>query len=171
MMLGATDRGLCFLQFGETHAGLHRLLAAEYPNATLQAMAEPLHPDFERWMDALQHYMAGVVVSLAVPVDVRATAFQLRVWNYLTSIPYGEVRSYSEVAAALGQPKAARAVARACAANHVAVLVPCHRVLRNNGELGGYRWGLGRKRALLDLERASRPLPEPSLVHSWCPSR
>ncbi len=164
MMLGATDRGLCFLQFGDTHAGLHKLLAMEYPNATLQAMAEPLHPDFKRWMDALQHYMAGTDVSLAVPVDVRATAFQLRVWNYLTSIPYGEVRSYSEVAAAVGQPKAARAVARACAANHVAVLVPCHRVLRNNGELGGYRWGLGRKRALLDRERASRPLSATSLV-------
>jgi AraC family transcriptional regulator of adaptative response/methylated-DNA-[protein]-cysteine methyltransferase len=164
MMLGATDRGLCFLQFGETHTGLRTLLATEYPNATLQAMAEPLHPDFERWMDALQHYMAGSEVSLKLPVDVRATAFQLRVWNYLTSIPYGEVRSYSEVAAALGQPKAARAVARACAANHVAVLVPCHRVLPNNGELGGYRWGLGRKRALLDLERASRPLTAPSLI-------
>jgi AraC family transcriptional regulator of adaptative response/methylated-DNA-[protein]-cysteine methyltransferase len=101
---------------------------------------------------------------LSLPVDVRATAFQLKVWNYLSSIPYGEVRSYSEVAAALGSPKAVRAVASACASNKVALLVPCHRVLRNNGELGGYRWGLGRKRALLDLERAGQTAPAPDLV-------
>ena len=154
MMLGATDRGLCFLQFGETHAGLLKLLQKEYPFATLEPMVKPYHKDFQRWMDALELYLAGNHSSLALPVDVRATAFQLKVWNYLSSIPYGEVRSYSEVAAALGDPRASRAVAGACAANKVALLVPCHRVLRNNGELGGYRWGLGRKRALLDLERA-----------------
>ena len=86
-------------------------------------------------------------------MDVRATAFQLRVWQYLQNIPYGEVRSYTEVAAGLGQPSAVRAVASACARNQVALLIPCHRVLRNNGDLGGYRWGLDRKRTLLDLER------------------
>jgi AraC family transcriptional regulator, regulatory protein of adaptative response / methylated-DNA-[protein]-cysteine methyltransferase len=165
MMLGATDRGLCFLQFGETHSGLHKLLEKEYPFANLKPMTAPCHPDFQGWMDALERYLSGTEISLALPVDVRATAFQLRVWNYLNSIPYGEVRSYSEVAAALGQPKASRAVASACAANNVALLVPCHRVLRNNGELGGYRWGLGRKRALLDLERAANTGPPSPFVH------
>jgi AraC family transcriptional regulator of adaptative response/methylated-DNA-[protein]-cysteine methyltransferase len=164
MMLGATDRGLCFLQFGETHAGLLKLLEKEYPFANLEPMAKPYHQDFQRWMDALDRYLAGNHASLSLPVDVRATAFQLKVWNYLSSIPYGEVRSYSEVAAALGSPKAVRAVASACASNKVALLVPCHRVLRYNGELGGYRWGLGRKRALLDLERAGQTAPAPDLV-------
>ena len=162
MMLGATDRGLCFVQFGETHAGLLKLLEKEYPFAKLELMAEPYHPDFGRWMEALKQYLSGSRLSLALPVDVRATAFQLRVWNYLNSIPYGEVRSYSEVAAAVGSPKATRAVASACAANNVAVLVPCHRVLRNNGELGGYRWGIERKRTLLDLERAGHSGAAPS---------
>ena len=164
MMLGATDRGLCFLQFGETHAGLLKLLEKEYPLATLEPMAKPYHQDFQRWMNALELYLAGNHSSLALPVDVRATAFQLKVWNYLSSIPYGEVRSYSEVAAALGDPRASRAVAGACAANRVALLVPCHRVLRNNGDLGGYRWGLGRKRALLDLERAGHAGSAPGRV-------
>ena len=88
-----------------------------------------------------------------IEIDVRATAFQMRVWNYLQSIPYGEVQSYSEVAEAIGQPTAARAVAGACASNTVALAIPCHRVIRGSGELGGYRWGLDRKRALIDLER------------------
>jgi O-6-methylguanine DNA methyltransferase len=83
------------------------------------------------------------------------------VWSHLQSIPYGEIQSYGEVAAAIGQPTAFRAVARACAANSVAVVIPCHRVVRGDGELGGYRWGLARKRALIERERAAEPRPEP----------
>ncbi len=155
MLLGATDRGICFLQFGESDALLLEGLEKEFPLAKVEPLREPHHSDFERWIELLNGYLAGWEQSLSLPVDVRATAFQLQVWNYLHSIPYGEVRSYSEVAASLGVPKAVRAVARACAANPVAILVPCHRVLRNNGELGGYRWGLDRKRTLLALERTS----------------
>jgi len=88
-------------------------------------------------------------------LDARGTAFQLIVWRYLQKLPYGEVRSYSEVAEAIGKPSAARAVARACASNSVALLIPCHRVVRGTGELGGYRWGVQRKRVLLDTERAA----------------
>lgn len=156
LMLGATDRGLCFVQFGDTHQGLLAMLKKEYPHATLLPMDKPYHPDFQQWIDALHRYMAGSQTSLGLPIDVRATAFQLRVWQYLQTIPYGEIRSYQEVAAGLGIPKAVRAVASACARNQVALLVPCHRVLRNNGQLGGYRWGLERKRTLLDLERGGR---------------
>ena len=87
-----------------------------------------------------------------VPLDVKASAFQMKVWRYLQSIPPGEVQSYSEVAAAIGSPKAVRAVGSACAANRVAIAIPCHRILRSNGDLGGYRWGLQRKKALLELE-------------------
>jgi AraC family transcriptional regulator, regulatory protein of adaptative response / methylated-DNA-[protein]-cysteine methyltransferase len=156
MMIGATDRGLCFVQFADTDEALLSELRREYPAARLEAMREPHHPDFRRWLDALTRHLAGRQPHLELPLDLRATAFQMRVWNYLQSIPYGEVRSYGEVAAAIGQPTSTRAVASACAKNRVAVLIPCHRVIRGTGELGGYRWGLARKRALIDRERAVR---------------
>jgi AraC family transcriptional regulator of adaptative response/methylated-DNA-[protein]-cysteine methyltransferase len=116
-------------------------------------MQEPFAPEFEHWMTALREHLDGQQPRLDLPVDVRATAFQMKVWQYLQSIPYGSVQSYAEVAAGLGQPTATRAVARACAQNRVALAIPCHRVIRGTGELGGYRWGLERKRVLIDLER------------------
>lgn len=156
MMIGATDRGLCFVQFAARDEDLLALLRAEYPAARLEPMRKPHPPPFERWMTALRDHLAGEQPRLDLPLDLRATAFQMKVWRYLQSIPYGSVRSYSEVAAAVGRPQAARAVARACAANRVALVIPCHRVIRGTGELGGYRWGLDRKRVLIDRERAGR---------------
>jgi AraC family transcriptional regulator of adaptative response/methylated-DNA-[protein]-cysteine methyltransferase len=103
-------------------------------------------------MDALSAHLAGGRPVLDLPLDIQATAFQMRVWDYLRSIPPGKVKSYGEVAAGIGQPTAVRAVARACSANRVALLIPCHRVIRGSGESGGYRWGLERKQALLDRE-------------------
>ncbi|HYL92131.1 MAG TPA: bifunctional DNA-binding transcriptional regulator/O6-methylguanine-DNA methyltransferase Ada, partial [Alphaproteobacteria bacterium] len=154
MMIGATDRGLCFIHFGDSGKELLASLKKEYPAATLEPMRKPYHPDFQKWIDALSRHLAGQQPHIELPLDIRATAFQMRVWNYLQSIPYGEVQSYSEVAAGIGEPKAARAVARACASNELAVVIPCHRVIRGTGELGGYRWGLSRKRALIDRERS-----------------
>lgn len=156
MMIGATDRGLCFVQFGESSEELLAALGKEYPSARIEPMRDPHHPDFRRWIDALNRHLAGARPHLDLPLDIRATAFQMRVWNYLQTIPYGEVQSYAEVASGIGRPTAARAVARACAGNTVAVVIPCHRVIRGTGELGGYRWGLARKRALLDRERSGR---------------
>jgi AraC family transcriptional regulator, regulatory protein of adaptative response / methylated-DNA-[protein]-cysteine methyltransferase len=156
MMIGATDRGLCFLQFGDTANSLLAMLEKEYPSAQLEAMSKPYHSDFQKWISALNGYLAGTHPHLALPLDIRATAFQIRVWNYLQSIPYGEVQSYSEVAVGIGSPKATRAAARACATNRVALVIPCHRVIRGTGELGGYRWGLARKRMLIDLEREAK---------------
>jgi AraC family transcriptional regulator of adaptative response/methylated-DNA-[protein]-cysteine methyltransferase len=156
IMIGATDRGLCFLQFGDTRTGLLRMLEKEYPEASVSPMPKPYHADFQKWVDALNAYLAGTEPRLDLPLDIRATAFQIRVWNYLQSIPYGDVQSYGEVAAGIGQPKAVRAVARACSANRVALVIPCHRVIRGTGQLGGYRWGLARKRVLIDQERAVR---------------
>jgi AraC family transcriptional regulator of adaptative response/methylated-DNA-[protein]-cysteine methyltransferase len=156
MMIGATDRGICFVQFGESEDALAAALRKEYPAAAVQAMSKPHDPAFKKWIDALTRHLAGDQPKLELPLDIRATAFQMRVWNYLQTIPYGEVRSYGEVAEGIGQPSATRAVARACATNTVAIVVPCHRVIRGTGELGGYRWGLARKRALLDLERSKR---------------
>src|SRR5581483_4408244 len=153
LMIGATDRGICFVQFGDREEELSAALRREYRAAQIAPMGQPHPPEFERWVAALTAHLEGNQPRLELPLDIRATAFQMRVWNYLQSIPYGEVQSYGEVAAALGRPSAVRAVARACASNTVAIAIPCHRVIRGNGELGGYRWGLDRKRALIDLER------------------
>lgn len=156
MMIGATDRGLCFVQFGESEEELLDKLRSEYPAAHVEAMRKPYSEQWRLWMDALARHLKGSQPRLDLPLDIRATAFQMRVWQYLQTIPYGEVQSYSEVAAGIGRPGSARAVAQACATNRVAIVIPCHRVIRGNGELGGYRWGLERKRVLLDRERAAR---------------
>ena len=156
MMAGATDRGLCFLQFGESVDQLLDSLRKEYPAATIEPMRTPYPEQFDLWMKSLSKYLRREQIRLDVPIDVRGTAFQLKVWRYLQSIPYGEVQSYTEAAEAIGNPRGARAVASACAANRVAIVIPCHRIIRGNGELGGYRWGLERKRALIDAERAGR---------------
>jgi AraC family transcriptional regulator, regulatory protein of adaptative response / methylated-DNA-[protein]-cysteine methyltransferase len=156
VMIGATDRGLCFLQFGDSADELRSQLAAEYPQAHLEPMTDPAPTLFVEWMASLDRYLAGQVSDLRLPVHIRATAFQVKVWKYLQSIPSGSVESYEEVARGIGQPKAARAVARACATNHVALVIPCHRVIRGTGELGGYKWGLERKRVLLDGERRAK---------------
>lgn len=153
LLLAATDRGICFVQFGQNREELLSALEAEYPAALIQAMPSPPRPEFQRWMEALSAHLAGKQPHLDLPLDIRATAFQMRVWSYLQSIPYGEVRSYAQVAEGIGQPSAARAVASACARNTVAVLIPCHRVIRGTGEPGGYRWGLERKEFLLATER------------------
>ena len=156
LMIGATDRGICFVQFGESEEQLSAALRREYPAAQMVAMTTPHPPEFDNWMAALTKHLAGNQPRLDLPLDIRATAFQMRVWNYLQAIPYGDVQSYSEVAAGIGKASAVRAVARACASNTVALAIPCHRVIRGTGELGGYRWGLERKRALIDLERRTQ---------------
>jgi AraC family transcriptional regulator of adaptative response/methylated-DNA-[protein]-cysteine methyltransferase len=155
LMIGATDRGICFLQFGDNDRALQAELRRQFPAAAVQAMPAAYEEQFESWMAALNRHLRGLEPRLDLPLDVRGTAFQLIVWRYLQKLPYGEVRSYSEVAEAIGKPSAARAVARACASNSVALLIPCHRVVRGTGELGGYRWGVQRKRVLLDTERAA----------------
>lgn len=156
MMIGATDRGICFIAFGDELEELLSRLHGEYRNGRIEPMPQPYNPQFRAWIDSLVSYLNDDVPKPDLPLDIRATAFEMRVWNYLARIPSGEVRSYGEVAAAIGQPTAARAVAQACARNPAAVLIPCHRVIRGSGELGGYRWGLGRKRALIERERAQR---------------
>ena len=153
MMLGATDRGLCFVQFAETDEELLGILRREYPKAELRAMSSGQRELFRGWIAALNAHLQGNEAKLELPLDVRATAFQMRVWDYLRQIPSGATQSYTEVARGIGQPTAARAVARACATNRVAVLIPCHRVLRGTGDLSGYKWGVERKRALLSVEK------------------
>ena len=156
IFIGATDRGICFVRLGDSEDALLDALRGEYVNATIEPMRQPHHPQFAAWVKAIAEHLAGRQPHLDLPLDIRATAFQMRVWKYLQTIPYGDVQSYAEVAAAIGVPSGARAVANACARNPAAIVVPCHRVIRGNGELGGYRWGVARKRALLDNERARK---------------
>jgi AraC family transcriptional regulator of adaptative response/methylated-DNA-[protein]-cysteine methyltransferase len=112
--------------------------------------------ELDAWIEALEAHIAGDAPRPDLPLDLRGTAFQIRVWRFLLRVPEGRVLSYAELAAGIGVPKAIRAAASACAANRIAVLVPCHRVLRGDGGLGGYRWGIARKRVLIDQERSRR---------------
>jgi AraC family transcriptional regulator of adaptative response/methylated-DNA-[protein]-cysteine methyltransferase len=152
VIVGATERGLCWLALGATSAEAEASLREEFPMATIRR-----DPSLTGMVEAALRMVAGQQNStkeLAPPrMDLRGTAFQLRVWQALRAIPRGETRSYSELARELGNPNATRAVARACATNRVAVVVPCHRVVGANGALTGYRWGMERKRLLLEAER------------------
>jgi AraC family transcriptional regulator of adaptative response/methylated-DNA-[protein]-cysteine methyltransferase len=155
MMIAATDRGLCSLQFGDSHRQLLANLQSEFPAAAINDVPQPHSEQLQLWIEDLSRRLQGERPRMDIPVDVRATAFQAKVWRYLQSIPSGDTRTYSEVARSLGTPRAARAVGNACALNRVAIVIPCHRVIRGDGNLGGYRWGLERKQQLLLLE--SRP--------------
>jgi AraC family transcriptional regulator, regulatory protein of adaptative response / methylated-DNA-[protein]-cysteine methyltransferase len=149
MLIAATDRGICSIQFGRSDGELLAGLKREFPFAVRKSDSGTL----QSWVGALLRQIQGKVLDSALPLDIRATAFQRRVWSYLQSIPVGVTKSYSQVAKAIGKPSACRAVARACATNPVAVAIPCHRVVREDGSMGGYRWGLDRKKALLKMEQ------------------
>lgn len=153
LLLAATERGVCFAEFGSDGEALRRRLAEEFPRAQLGESPASRSHGLDAWLDALIAHINAGAPRPDLPIDLRGTAFQIKVWRFLLSVPEGEVVSYSEVAKGVGRPGAARAVGAACGANRIAVLVPCHRVLRGDGALGGYRWGLARKRTLLDIER------------------
>jgi AraC family transcriptional regulator of adaptative response/methylated-DNA-[protein]-cysteine methyltransferase len=137
---------------GPSDVQLERALAREYPSAVIVEDRGAL----AGWTKQILAHLAGRRPRLDLPLDVQATAFQWQVWTALGSIPYGQTRSYAEVASAIGRPRAARAVALACAANRVALAIPCHRVVPAEGGVGGYRWGIERKKALLTRERSRR---------------
>jgi AraC family transcriptional regulator of adaptative response/methylated-DNA-[protein]-cysteine methyltransferase len=151
LLVGATDRGISAVYLGESDARLEAELHKEYPRAEIRRDRNGL----DAWVSKILEHLRGRQPNLDLPTDVQATAFQRRVWEELRRIPYGTTRTYSQVAKAIGQPAAVRAVARACATNPVSVVVPCHRVVRADGNLAGYRWGVGRKTALLDYESAN----------------
>jgi AraC family transcriptional regulator of adaptative response/methylated-DNA-[protein]-cysteine methyltransferase len=148
LLVGATDRGISAVYLGESDARLEAALQKEYPRAEIRRDRNGL----AGWVSKILEHLRGREPNLDLPTDVQATAFQRRVWEELRRIPYGTTRTYSQVARAIGQPEAVRAVARACATNPVSVVVPCHRVVRGDGKLAGYRWGVERKQALLEHE-------------------
>lgn len=148
VLVAMTERGISAVYMGDRDSDLVAALRKEYPRAELRADSGAQ----SKWVRAIVRHLAGSNPRLDLPTDVVATAFQRRVWEALRSIPLGATRTYAEVARSIGQPSAIRAVARACATNPAAIVVPCHRVVRTDGALGGYRWGLERKQSLLDSE-------------------
>ncbi|HEX4950968.1 MAG TPA: bifunctional DNA-binding transcriptional regulator/O6-methylguanine-DNA methyltransferase Ada [Blastocatellia bacterium] len=152
LLIATTERGLCAVRLGDAAEALQAELRNEFPHAAIQYDDAQLQPAIA----ALTQYLNGSNVALNLPLDIQATAFQRRVWEALQAIPYGETRSYTDIAAAIAQPSAVRAVAGACAANPVALVIPCHRVIRGDGNLSGYRWGVERKAGLLAQESSQQ---------------
>lgn len=161
MLIAATDKGICAIQFADSDQQLQQGLIREFPFAVRRRDDAGM----SEWRLSLARLMEGSETNPALPLDIRATAFQRRVWEALQKIPRGETRSYSAVANNIGMPKATRAVARACATNPIAVVIPCHRVVREDGNSGGYRWGMERKEQLLALERGNS-FPPPRPIHA-----
>jgi AraC family transcriptional regulator, regulatory protein of adaptative response / methylated-DNA-[protein]-cysteine methyltransferase len=154
-LVAASRRGICMTALADDRDSLHAALRQRFPAATITGEDQGLG----EWARQILRFITMPRETLDLPLDIRGTAFQARVWRALQKIPLGETATYSEIAAALGRPRAVRAVGRACGANPLALLVPCHRVIRKDGDLGGYRWGLERKRALLEREHAAKGDP------------
>jgi AraC family transcriptional regulator of adaptative response/methylated-DNA-[protein]-cysteine methyltransferase len=151
VLVAATERGISAVYLGDRDSDLVAALRKEYPNAQIRSGSG----EHSKWVRAIVQHLAGSNPQLDLPTDVVATAFQRRVWEALRAIPFGTTRTYSEVARSIGQPSAVRAVARACATNPTSIVVPCHRVVRTDGTMAGYRWGMGRKKLLLEREKAA----------------
>ncbi len=151
MLVGATTLGICAILFADTDLAAEQALRAEFPEAELMQDADQVAEHVARIVGLL----AGHAPEGEIPLDLVGTPFQQEVWAELRRIPPGETATYAQVANRIGRPRAMRAVASACARNHVAVAVPCHRVIRTDGALGGYRWGTQRKRELLESERSA----------------
>ena len=151
LMVARTEKGICSVSFGDTAEELTRELTSEF----FAAEIEEKDADLQEAVNAILKSLDGETAILNLPLDLRASAFQMRVWAELRKIPYGETRSYAQVAASLGEPKSFRAVARACATNPVALVNPCHRVISAAGKLSGYKWGIERKAKLLKQEKES----------------
>ncbi len=151
LLVAATGTGVSFVAFGDSDKALVESLREEFPAAEIESDERRLGS----WIEVVVAQIDSAAPPAGLPLDVRATAFQWRVWQELCAIPAGETRTYQDIARSLGQPGAARAVGRACATNPVSLLVPCHRAVRRDGGLGGYRWGLARKEALIAAERAA----------------
>lgn len=155
LLVAATERGVCSVTLGDSDAELTRALFAEYPEASIDSKDTSISPSLNLWLNHVLDSLQGDHRPVDLPMDIQATGFQWRVWEELRRIPFGSTRSYQEIAKAIGKPNAVRAVARACASNRLALVIPCHRVIRESGELSGYRWGIERKKELLQREAQS----------------
>jgi len=154
LIMAATEKGVCYIAFGDDEDELLDKLVAEFPQASIIPSSAYDSPALDNWIESLNQHIGNNAPKPDLPLDIRGTAFQIKVWRHLITLPTGTRISYSELATQIGNPKAFRAAASACGANRIGVLIPCHRVLRGDGSLGGFRWGLERKQALLDAEKA-----------------
>ena len=163
LIVAGTRRGICFAAMGESDRTLVDELRSDYPRASIRVadLNRPEDSQIGHWADALANYITGRSPMPTPPLDIRGTPFQFAVWDQLRAIPPGETRPYSEIARRIGRPRAIRAVGTANGANPVSIIIPCHRAIRASGHLGGYRWGLDRKRKLLEMEaqRCAQPNP------------
>lgn len=151
ILVAASEKGICSILLGDDPDALLRDLQNRFPKARLIGG----DPSFESWVASVVGFVEAPRLGLDLPLDIRGTAFQLRIWQTLREIPPGSMASYAEIAERIGAPRSVRAVARACAANPLAVAIPCHRVVRRDGNVSGYRWGVERKRTLLEREAAA----------------
>jgi AraC family transcriptional regulator, regulatory protein of adaptative response / methylated-DNA-[protein]-cysteine methyltransferase len=149
LLVATTDKGICTIKLGDRPKELIKILTDEFQQATI-IRDDQSHQD---WIKKILNLITGTESDPDLPLDIRGTAFQQQVWQALQKIPYGETQTYTEIAQDLGKPKAVRAIANACGANPVALIIPCHRVVRNDGSLGGYRWGIERKQKLIEQEK------------------
>jgi AraC family transcriptional regulator, regulatory protein of adaptative response / methylated-DNA-[protein]-cysteine methyltransferase len=148
-LIAASERGICAISFGDDPAVLEANLCTCYPGAVMEKDT----PSFATWVSAVVDFIESPTRGINVPLDLQGTDFQIQVWQALRQIACGETNTYSQLAARIGRPTAARAVARACATNNIAAVIPCHRVVGSNGSLTGYRWGVERKKSLLEREK------------------
>ena len=153
LLVGATQQGICAVSLGDSDAVMKTAFLAQYPAANIHLDDAGL----SQWIDNINNYINGQEFTLNLPLDIRGTDFQWQVWQALQTIPYGNTRTYKEIAQTIGYPKGARAVGQACGANPVALIIPCHRVVGKNKSLGGYRWGGERKKTLLAMEEFAMP--------------
>ncbi|MBV9786771.1 MAG: methylated-DNA--[protein]-cysteine S-methyltransferase [Chloroflexi bacterium] len=151
LLIAATPKGVCAIALGVDDEQLLAEWRREFPQAAIAQNNTQLR----EWLNVVARQIEGEQSDISLPLDIRATQFQQRVWDELRAIPRGETRSYTQIAKQIGRPSAVRAVASACASNRIAVAIPCHRVVRGSGDLSGYRWGVERKRALLERERGA----------------
>ena len=156
LLVAATEKGICLVSLGKSDVVLETSLLDKYPAASRD------DSNLEIWVDRISSHLNGEDFHLDLPLDIQPTPFQWQVWEKLRSIPYGKTQSYSEIAQSLGISKAARAIAKACATNPVAIIIPCHRVIRKDNSLGGYRWGIKLKEALLEKEKHTMDLVKKS---------
>ncbi len=154
LLVATTDKGICSLKIGDHAENLVKILADEFNQATI------IYDDksYQNWLEKILDFVAEKKYNLDLPIDIHGTDFQKKVWQALQNIPYGETRTYQEIANELGKPKANRAVGNACGANPIALIIPCHRVVCSDGSIGGYHWGIERKQKLLAREKKTRHL-------------
>ncbi len=158
ILIAASSKGVCWMQFGEDDLSLIQALQKQYPLAKISSAQNLALNTFKNWIQEIESYLQGKSDLNSLPLDMHGTEFQITVWKHLKNIPLGTLTSYQKLAESMASPKSVRAIAKACATNHIALAIPCHRVVKSDGKLAGYRWGLELKAKLIEIEKAQSQL-------------